>query len=730
MPEDSTTRSEQPPDTRARDLALLKLGFNETATDDPPPAPGSALEQAGESIGRYQLISLLGSGGFGNVWLAEQTEPIHRKVALKLIKAGMDSREVIARFEAERQALALMDHPNIARVLDAGTSATGRPYFVLELVQGAPITTYCDTHGLGVRERLQLFIAVCQAVQHAHQKAILHRDLKPSNILVAEVEGQAVPKVIDFGIAKALGVDAEAALKSSLLLTHTGVVIGTPNYMSPEQAGSAPDVDTRSDIYALGGILYELLTGTPPLASDIRRIAFDEVLRRIREHEPARPSLCVAKAAVDVTAQVATQRKTDTQHLIRSLRGDLDWVTMKALEKDRQRRYGTATALALDLQAHLDGKTVSAAAPTWTYRFGKLARRNKLLFSGIALIFVLLVISLITTTLWLMRERGAREQLRMLAEIARLEKLGPTLLLNLRKDTETEQIYRKALELRRKGPGIDGAAESSCNLLLGIFTSQKRLDKIRPLLIDLVGPDVLSKGPFRGVFVSNIEALAQHGLWDDADALTGILQQAIPSDAVHDYHRRAPLLVVRGDADGYRRLCEKMISDFQLTSWFQKPWADPTLAQLAEPRAKNCLILPSSGVDLKPVAAMADLAVARGSNSTIWCCKSLVEFRLGHYEESVKWAQLAAKSETPTVQAQALAITAMSQFKLNQLDTAQASLAECNKVIEDKLPKLTKPGVSDLGTDWRNLIIAHALRSEAKRMIEAASAAPSVDPPR
>lgn len=380
------------PETREEEIALLDLGFGAPDEDDGASSPGSILEQPGEWIGRYRLLSLLGSGGFGNVWLAEQMEPIRRKVALKLIKPGMDSREIIARFGAERQTLALMDHPNIARVLDAGTTVMGRPYFVLELIQGEPITTRCDALGLGLRERLELFISVCQAVQHAHQKAILHRDLKPSNILLAGLDGKIVPKVIDFGIAKALGADADEALRSSLLATRAGVVFGTPDYMSPEQAGSTPDVDTRSDIYALGVILYELLTGTTPLTSHGPRLAFDEMLRAIREVEPLRPSVCVAKAPADAALQIALQRRTDSTRIIRSLRGDLDWITMKALEKDRQRRYDTATALALDLQAHLDQKTVAAAAPTWTYRFGKFARRNgaALVAGGLVLLALVL----------------------------------------------------------------------------------------------------------------------------------------------------------------------------------------------------------------------------------------------------------------------------------------------------------------------------------------------------
>ncbi len=388
MIDDPSTPPERQRGTWERERALLDLGFGDGDDDDMPPQPSGPLEQAGDTIGRYRLISLLGSGGFGNVWLAEQTESIRRQVALKLIKPGMDSREIIARFEAERQTLALMDHPNIARVLDAGTSIAGRPYFVLELVDGKPITTHCDALGLGLRERLELFIEVCHAVQHAHQKAILHRDLKPSNILVTEMDGKMVPKVIDFGIAKALGVSDEV-VQSSLLATKAGVVVGTPDYMSPEQAGSTPDVDTRSDIYALGVILYELLTGRTPLAWKNPRLAFDEVLREIREGEPARPSLCVAKES----------NRSDTTRLIRSLRGDLDRVTMKALEKDRQRRYGTANALADDLRAYLEGEAVTAAAPTWSYRLGKFARRNKVAITAALLVAAALVTGTIVS-LW------------------------------------------------------------------------------------------------------------------------------------------------------------------------------------------------------------------------------------------------------------------------------------------------------------------------------------------
>jgi len=282
------------------------------------------------------LREVLGRGGFGVVWHAEQNEPFHREVALKVIKAGMDSAEIIARFEAERQTLALMEHPSIAAVLDAGATTAGRPYFAMELVRGIPLTDYCDERRLTIRQRIQLMIPVCQAVHHAHQKAILHRDLKPSNILVTEVDGKPVPKVIDFGIAKALGRSADALLDATLARTVEGVVIGTPQYMSPEQAGATPDLDTRSDIYMLGAVLCELLTGDPPVSrSTLRDAPLDEVLRIIRETEIERPSSRLL-SRTEETRQRARDRHSDPSRLQHTLRGDLDWITLKALKKRGQ----------------------------------------------------------------------------------------------------------------------------------------------------------------------------------------------------------------------------------------------------------------------------------------------------------------------------------------------------------------------------------------------------------
>jgi len=301
------------------------------------PKSDFVIELPGTMIGRYKLLEKIGEGGFGVVFMAEQVEPVQRKVALKIIKAGMDTKEVIARFEAERQAIALMDHPNIARALDAGATEAGRPYFVMELVRGIPITDYCDQKQLATRERLQLFIKVCQAVQHAHQKGVIHRDLKPSNVLVTEHDGEPVPKVIDFGVAKALG----QKLTAKTLFTGFNHMIGTPAYMSPEQAAlSGLDIDTRADIYSLGVLLYELLTSVTPFDTEtFREAALDEVRRMIRETEPPKPSTRLQTLGEKLT-DVAKQRRIEPAALGRLIRGDLDWIVMKCLEKDRQRIGG------------------------------------------------------------------------------------------------------------------------------------------------------------------------------------------------------------------------------------------------------------------------------------------------------------------------------------------------------------------------------------------------------
>jgi serine/threonine protein kinase len=385
------------PTQEAGPSAAEKPGPSGTIRISAPP-----IEQTGERIGRYKLLQQIGEGGCGVVYMAEQEEPVRRKVALKVIKLGMDTKHVIARFEAERQALALMDHPNIAKVLDAGATDTGRPFFVMELVRGIKITDYCDENNLATKERLKLFTQVCQAIQHAHQKGIIHRDIKPSNILVANHDGVPVPKVIDFGIAKAT---TDQRLTDKTLFTALEQFIGTPAYMSPEQARlSGLDIDTRTDIYSLGVLLYELLTGKTPFdAKELLAAGLEEMRRTIREQEPPRPSTALSTMMDADLTTVARHRQSDAPQLIHLVRGELDWIVMKCLEKDRARRYESANGLAMDIRHHLADETVSAGAPTAVYRFNKFVRRNKKSL-GIGTVLAILTIAILVSILLLFQE--------------------------------------------------------------------------------------------------------------------------------------------------------------------------------------------------------------------------------------------------------------------------------------------------------------------------------------
>ncbi len=380
---------------------VLLACFNSSAgfLESPAPEIASVLpirdqsisEQRGDAIGPYKLLDQIGEGGFGVVFLAEQEKPVRRRVALKVVKPGMDTRDVVARFEAERQALALMDHQNIARVYKAGATDSGRPYFVMELVQGVPITEYCDQCQLTTRKRLELFVTVCQAVQHAHQKGIIHRDLKPNNVLVAMQDGKAAPKIIDFGVAKAIG---EQTLTERTLTTAFAQMVGTPLYMSPEQAELSPlGVDTRSDIYSLGVMLYELLAGTTPFAKDrLYAASYDELRRIIREEEPPRPSARISTLAADLATTIAERRRTDAARLQHVVRGELDWIVMKCLEKDRSRRYESAGGLAQEVERYLADEPVQACPPSTSYCFRKFARRNKGLLASAGTIAATLIV--------------------------------------------------------------------------------------------------------------------------------------------------------------------------------------------------------------------------------------------------------------------------------------------------------------------------------------------------
>jgi len=392
------------------------------------------VERPGMQIGAYKLLQQIGEGGMGVVFMAEQTQPVQRKVALKVIKPGMDTRQVVARFEAERQALAMMDHANIARVLDAGATESGRPYFVMELIHGVPITKYCDDNHLTPRQRLELFVPVCQAIQHAHQKGIIHRDIKPSNVMITLYDGKPVPKVIDFGVAKA----TEQKLTERTLFTQYGTMIGTLEYMSPEQAEmSALGIDTRSDIYSLGVLLYELLTGSTPLGSKrMKEAAHGEILRLIKEEEPPKPSTRLSESG-DALASISAQRQMEPTQLSKLMRGELDWIVMKTLEKDRNRRYETANGFAADVQRYLNDEEVVACPPSAAYRFRKFARRNKVALTTVLLVTTALMVGMLVSALQAVRATKAEA----LAE-TRLE--------------ETEEAHKEAIaNLKKAREAVD-----------------------------------------------------------------------------------------------------------------------------------------------------------------------------------------------------------------------------------------------------------------------------------
>jgi serine/threonine protein kinase len=647
-------------------------------------------EPIGTRIGRYKLVQKIGEGGWGVVYMAEQEEPVRRRVALKIIKLGMETKSVIARFEAERQALAMMDHPNIARVFDAGATDRGPPYFVMELVRGVKITNYCDQHRLGIRERLDLFIRVCHAIQHAHQKGIIHGDIKPSNIMIALQDGMPVPKVIDFGIAKA----TEARLTDRKLFTLYGQLIGTPAYMSPEQADvTGLDIDTRTDIYSLGVLLYELLTGKTPFdATELLECGLDEMRRTLRETEPARPSTRLTTLQGMERSKTAGDRQAEPHRLVSLLRGDLDWIVMKALEKDRQRRYETANGLATDIQRHLNHEPVTARPPSRFYRLQKLVRRNRVVFAAGGAVAAALVIGLGTSTWLFLKEREAHQRA-VAAE-------------------QQQARLRHEAEVREK---ISQAA---------LLVSQERFEEADKLLnqISLTQPTVEGAAVLRSI----AEWHALRTQWKQAADRLLMLLQVNQLDGLDvsalDYLRGGPVLIESGDMNGYERFRQDAIARFTQTPC---PFADRIV--------KISLLLPANERlldSLKPLAEADAKYLTEADQggdvfTAAWRSVSLglLEYRRGNYLKAGEWCRrcLAYPGTNAPRTATARVILAMSSHRLGRADAAQAELLAGKEIIENKFKNRLDAGGPVQGF-WFDWIFARILLRESVAVLETAPA--------
>ena len=630
-------------------------------------------ERIGDWIGPYRLLEKIGEGGNGLVYMARQEKPIRRMVAIKVIKLGMDTRSVIARFEAERQALAMMDHPNIARVLDAGSTEAGRPYFVMELVKGVRITDFCNKRGLGNRERLGLFIEVCNAIQHAHQKGVIHRDLKPSNILVTLHDDKPVPKVIDFGIAKA----TEAPLTDKTLFTAYAQFIGTPAYMSPEQADfSGLDIDTRSDIYSLGVVLYELLTGRPPFETgDLLAGGVDAMRRTLRETDPPRPSRRLDLLSPEDLTLTAGQRRADPQRLAPQLRGDLDWVVMKTLEKDRKRRYETANGLALDLKRYLNDEPVSARPPTRRYRFQKLLRRHKLLFISGTMVAFALIAGLGSSTYLLLREREATRRL------ALAEQQQATLRAQAERGLAEESKLRRLAEARET---MTQAVE---------FLRSRDLVSADALVGNLTPPASIPGAAH--VFRSLGEWHALNGRWSEAaerfSRLIAVNRQE-PGDVPSlDHLKCGAALAEAGnfaDFDAFRRVM------------FER-YANVSGGIAPERALRIAMLLPADETLLAEVTPLIDSLGAsiesdrppKGmdyrSQLLLWrmLSVSLAEYRRGNDALAQDLARRCLKSDSAvgSQRATALAILGLSLARAGDLAAAAAELERGGKMIEAAL---------------------------------------------
>jgi serine/threonine protein kinase len=654
-------------------------------------------EKPGNTVGRYKLLQQIGEGGCGVVYMAEQEEPVRRRVALKIIKLGMDTRNVIARFEAERQALAMMDHPNIAKVFDAGATETGRPYFVMELVRGVKFTDYCDEQRLTTRERLGLFMQVCHAIQHAHQKGIIHRDIKPSNILVTVNDGVPVPKVIDFGIVKATGGQQ---LTDKTIFTAFEQFIGTPAYMSPEQAVlTSVDIDTRSDIYALGVLLYELLTGKTPFdASELLATGLDAMRRTICETEPERPSTRLSTMPGNELSTAALRRGLDAPKLVSELRGDLDWIVMKCLEKDRACRYETANGLARDIQRHLNNEPIVARPPDRFYRFQKMVRRNKLTLTAASAVLISLIAGLGFSTWMYLQERAAKQEQVRLRELA-------------------EANERKAqVESARSRAEVYGGDMARFMSSDSNYASARTYVDVDSILKNMLTPEAANHALNAPILEIRAFFLGRRGRLREATVDYSKLIELDPSNP-SIYFMLAPLLLENGDEAGYRKVCRLMRLRFGSTSE----------ADVADIVAKTCCLLPPTATDLAYIDELSKVAIAANQtglvNNLPWhhLTKCLTDYRLGHYEDAVGWG-LKSLNESCRFgddrrYFSTYMVLAMARYRLGQMADARAAFAKGVDIAHSTLPDLRS---ADLGPQWQNLLHGKILMREARALVEGA----------
>ena len=645
-----------------------------------------------ENIDRYRLVSRLGEGGCGVVYRAEQTAPVRRQVALKIIRLGMDTESVIARFEAERQALALMDHPNIARVLDAGATQSGRPFFAMELVSGTKVTQYCDEQHRSVTQRLEVFIEICSAIQHAHQKGIIHRDIKPSNILVSEAEGRAVPKVIDFGIAKA----TQGRLSDNTLYTAQDQFVGTPAYMSPEQAdGSHMDVDTRADIYSLGVLLYELLTGRPPFDSkELSESGLDVMRRTLREREPLRPSAMLNSLKMLELEQVAANRATDPHRLFAAVRGDLDWIVMKALEKDRQRRYETANGLAMDVRRFLDNEPIVARPPSRLYRLQKTARRNRVAFAAVSVVVVALAAGLGAATISWKREKQARER----AVAAEQQQI---------------KLREEADRLRQQAEYRQRLTEAT------VLLSRRRIQEADRLVAGIPAPEPNLE--YANLFRALGDWHCLYMRWQPAvERFSVLVKVNQPRDwdvTTLDYLRLAPLFVELNDAKGYDQFRNEALAVYAGT---ENPLAAERIVKASLLSAADHHLL----IRLQPLVEVVTSAIPETGKTdplaAAWWSFSvaLFEYRKGDIAEAKRWCEASRRfrATNPARTANLRVLESLVQWRSGHLDSARRTLSETRGAIDAHLKKGVEFNSSSEG-HWFDWLFAHVLWREANGLI-------------